>query len=102
MNRPIMRMLMAAILLLQAGPVQSEADKAEAALKKFGERNYKILQDGQESGSMTLRAGVEKEGDRKVAMIEVGLTAAIKDFTVSLKFTERSTLEGFRLTSAKM
>lgn len=97
-----MRLLLAAIFLLQAAPAQSEADKLEAALKRFGDRRYKILQDGQGSGSMTLRARIEKDGDGKAAVIEVGLTAMVKDFAVSLKFTEKASLDGCRLISAKM
>jgi hypothetical protein len=39
------------MLLILAAPAQSEAEKLEAALKRFGERNYKIFKDGKESGS---------------------------------------------------
>src|SRR5258705_2378784 len=84
-SRPIMRMLLAAILLLQAAPLQSEADKAEAALKRLDRKNTRLNSSHLGTSNTTFCLEKKKEGDRKVAMIEVGLTDAINDFTVTLK-----------------
>lgn len=65
-----MRLLLAAILLVQAAPAQSEADKVEAALKRIGERKYRLYSLGKESGSCTLKTTLEKDGDGKVAVFE--------------------------------
>ena len=45
-----MRLILAAVLLLQAAPIQSEADKLEAALKRFGNRTYAMIVSARRPG----------------------------------------------------
>lgn len=85
-----MRFIFAGLLLLQAAPAQSEADKTEAALKKFGDRTYNLT-GGLAPMTVTMKTRIEKVGDRKVAVFihgDVGGTAI-----------ETASLEGLLLLS---
>ena len=59
-----MRMILAALLLAQAAPAQSEADKLEAALKKFGNRTYGMFVSNAKAGQLTMKTRVETEAAR--------------------------------------
>ena len=96
-----MRTLIAAILLLQAAPPQSEKDKLEAALKKFGERTYRISDLGTEVGTVTLRSRIQKEGDRNVAVLEVEFKIKVEGQEVAMTFAETAELDGLRFVSAR-
>lgn len=91
---------MAAILLLQAAPAQSEADKLEAALKKFGDRTYRIREGGKPTGTLTLKTRIEKAGDRKVAVLEDKYAVKMDGVDTGMTYRETASLEGLRLVSA--
>ncbi len=93
-----MRVLPAVVILLLA---QSPEDKLEAALKKFGERSYKVLRDGKEAGTMTLKTRIEKEGEAKVVVMEDRVELKAGEDEMHMAFTERASLKGLRLISAK-
>jgi hypothetical protein len=95
-----MRFLLAAILLVQAAPAQSEADKLEAALKRMGECTYRMVQGGEVIGTMTLKTRFEKVGDRKVAIFEDHATVKFGDKDFGMSLTERASLDGLRLISS--
>jgi len=65
-----MRWLLLSTLLVQSAPAQSEADKLEAALKKFGDRNYRLKIAGKDWGTMTLKTRIEKECDQRRVLFE--------------------------------
>jgi hypothetical protein len=93
-----MRVLPAILILLLA---QSPEDKLEAALKKFGERNYKILKDSKENGIMTLKTRVEEEGETKVAVFEDRVEMKAGEAEISMSLIEKASLKGLRLISGK-
>ena len=93
-----MRVLPVILIVLLA---QSPEEKLEAALKKFGDRNYKVLQNGKESGTMILKTRVEKEGEARVAVMEDRIEIKAGDADMHMAFTERASLKGLRLISAK-
>lgn len=80
---------------------QGQEAKLEEALKKFGDRNYKVLQDGKESGSMTLKTRLEKEGETQVVVMEDRIEMKAGEAEVQVTLTERAFLKGLRLISAK-
>jgi len=96
-----MNALLAALLLLQAAPAQSEAEKAEAAIKKFGVRKYKMLTQGKEAGTMVLQARVETEGGAKVVVLHLKGDSTIEGKVDGGTIDEKTTLEGLRLLSVR-
>jgi hypothetical protein len=92
-----MRLFLAGILLVGAAPAQSEADKLEAALKKFGERTYSIKEAGQSTGTMTLKTRIEAGDDGKVAVFEDQIAAKTGDTETSVAISERASLNGLAL-----
>jgi len=93
-----MRVLPVILIVLLA---QSPEEKLEAALRKFGDRNYKVLQNGKESGTMTLKTRLEKDGEAKVVVMEDRVELRAGDADAHMSFTERASLKGLRLISAK-
>jgi len=96
-----MQMMFAVMLLIQAAPAQSEADKLEAALKKFGDRSYLILEKGEKIGAVTLRTRVEKEGGRSVAVFEDRITHTMNGREFTLTMTEEASTDRLRLLSSR-
>ncbi|HKS17394.1 MAG TPA: hypothetical protein VJU16_08790 [Planctomycetota bacterium] len=94
-----MRLLLAAVLLVQAATPQSEADKLEAALKKFGNRSYRIKDGGKEVGTLTVKTRIEKAGDRKVAVLEDEYAVKFDGVDTTMSYRETASLEGLRLVS---
>jgi len=94
-----MRLILLAALLLQAAPAQSDADKMEAALKKFGERTYSIMMEGKKIGTAVLRTRMEKEKGRTVAIFEDQIT--IGEGEMALKMKETASLDRLRLLGAE-
>src|SRR6266850_5474002 len=94
-----MRALLAAILLLQAAPAQSEADKLEAALKRFGDRSYLILANGEKLGTSTLKTRVEKVDGRSVAVLEDAFKIDAGGDTGFMRTLEKAMLDRLRLIS---
>lgn len=95
-----MRALLAAILLVPF-QAQSEADKLEAALKKFGDRSYLLLVNGKKVGTLTLKTRIEKEGGRSVAVFEDRFAMTLEGVEMVLAVTEKASTQGLRLISAK-
>ena len=93
--------LLAASLLLQSAPApaQSEADKLEAALKKFGDRKYRLFTMGKETGHLSMKTRIETEGDQKVAVFEDKGDVKIEDKVEGGTMTERLALVGPRILS---
>ncbi|HEU4339761.1 MAG TPA: hypothetical protein VFS19_06805 [Planctomycetota bacterium] len=96
-----MTALLAALILLQAAPAQTEADKFEAALKKFGERTYRITEKGKAVGAMTLKTRIEKDGDRKVAVLEDTVEFDVGHAAVEINVKETAALDGLNLIFAE-
>jgi len=94
-----LRMLLAALLLLQAGPAQSEADKLEAALKKFGDRTYSRIIDGEQAGFRNLKTSVITEMGRKIAVFEESEEESGKTLHTTV---EKAELNGLKLLSVKV
>ena len=90
-----MRVILAAALLLPA-PAQSEASKAEAALKKFGDREYRIFEKGVQVGLCTLKSRIEVDGRTRIAIFEDRIEKA-GDTPLTLAYTEKASLIGLRL-----
>jgi hypothetical protein len=95
-----MKHVLACLLLIQAAPAQSEADKLEAALKKFGNRTYRITERGKPIGTTTLNWKVEKQDDRRVAVFEDTATLQVGPVAVTIILTETADLEGLKLIRA--
>jgi hypothetical protein len=91
--------LLAASLLLQSAtaPAQSEADKLEAALKKFGDREYRITDRGRALGKMSLKTRFEKEKDRTVAVFEDTVIDEAGTGAIGVLLEETASLEGLKL-----
>lgn len=85
------------MLLLQAAPAQTEADKTEAALKKFGDRTYRVMEGSKATGTMTLKTRIERIGDQKVAIFEDRLERKVGDALEAVTITETSKLDGLGL-----
>lgn len=96
-----MRILLAAVLLVQAAPAQSETDKMEAALKKIGDRTYRILLQGKEAGTCSLKTRIEKEGERSVAVFEDRYSLALEEHKIAILWTQKASLDRLRLISAR-
>jgi len=96
-----MRWLLLSTLLVQSATAQSEADKLEAALKKFGERTYRMSEAGTEVGTVTLRSKVRKEGDRKVAVLEAEFKVKVEEMEAAMTFVECADLDGLKFLSAR-
>jgi hypothetical protein len=95
-----LRILLAILLLAQAAPPQSEADRFEAAIKKFGERTYRITEEGKPLGTMSLKSRIEKEGDKTVAVLEDTVWLDLGPAKIELKLTETASLDGLKLIHA--
>ncbi|HKS17395.1 MAG TPA: hypothetical protein VJU16_08795 [Planctomycetota bacterium] len=95
----MMRMLLAALLLLP--PAQSEADKLEAALKKFGNRTYGMYVSGKKAGLLKLKTKIETEGGRRLAIFEDSMTEPATGGTVTGIVTEKASLDGLRLSTLR-
>jgi hypothetical protein len=96
------RTLLAVALLLQAAPAQSEAEKSEAALKKFGDRTYIMaLSSGDKMGRVTMKTRIEKEGGRRVAVFEETMIEPFQGGKVTGTMIEKAALDGLRLLSIK-
>src|SRR5687767_11598527 len=95
-----MKIILSALFHLQAAPAQSEADKLEAALKKFGDRTYRIVEEGKETGTMTLKTSIERDGDKMAAVFEDRADMKIGDFQLTMTLNEKASLDGLRLISA--
>ena len=96
-----MKFLLTAILLVQAAPAQSPADKLEAALKKFGDRNYRILLDGKDAGICSLKTRIEKEGGKSVAVFEDQFAMALEEQKLVMTWTQKASTDRLQLISAK-
>lgn len=94
-----MRMLLAAILLVQSAPAQSDAEKMEAALKKFGTRTYSTFISGKKTGTRMLKTTIVTEKDRKIAVLEgTDVEGGKQTGTV----VEKADLKGLRLLFVKV
>jgi hypothetical protein len=93
-----MKWLLLASLLVQAAPAQSEADKLEAALKKFGDRTYTRFIDGIEAGYRTLKTSLVTEKGRTVSMLEVSEIESGKTLSTTV---EEAELNGLKLKTAR-
>ena len=95
--------LLAASLLLQSAsaPAQSEADKLEAALKKFGDRSYLILANGEKVGTVTLKTRIEKGENGNLAVFEDRITQVMAGREATLTMTEKASTARLRLHSSK-
>ena len=92
-----MRLVFLAILALQAAPAQSESDKLEAALKKFGDRKYRVTEGGKPTGTMTLKTKLEKDGDGKIAVFEDTVIVDTGTGAVEVLLEEMASLDGLKL-----
>lgn len=92
-----MRMVLAAVLLVQAATAQSETDKVEAALKKFGTRTYRILEKGKPVGTFSLKTTLVEEDGLKLAVFEDRLETKVGESTRTVDFSEKATLKGLAL-----
>lgn len=91
-----MRFLVAALLFLPA----QEADKLEAALKKFGARTYVMsLTTGEKIGTRTLKTSVVTEKGRKIAVFEESTEENGRPGGTTL---EKADLDGLKLLSIKI
>lgn len=91
-----MRLILAAALLLPVAPAQSESRKMEEALRKFGDREYRIFEKGVQVGLCNLKTRIEGEGRTRLAIFEDRIEKA-GDTPLALTYTEKATLIGFRL-----
>lgn len=96
-----MRLALATLLLLQA-PVQSEADKVEAAIKKMTDREYRMIVRKEEIGTLTLKSRVDTEGDRKIAVFESVMKVPREGRIEESTTVEKADLEGLRFLSMKV
>ena len=96
-----MRLLLAALLLLQAPPPQTEAEKLEAFLKKFGDRKYGMYVSGRKAGKLTLKSKIETEDGKSLVVFEDIRTETSAGGTVKTTFTEKATPNGLRLFSSR-
>jgi len=96
-----MRALLAAALLLQAAPAQSEADKLEAALKKFGNRTYGMFVSGKKAGQLTMKTRIETEDGRRIAVFEDSMVEPATGGQVTGTVIEKASLDGLRLVSLR-
>ncbi|HZN62439.1 MAG TPA: hypothetical protein VFC90_08555 [Planctomycetota bacterium] len=91
-----MRALLAAILAILSAPAQSEADKVEAALRRFGDREYRVFEKGNPVGRCTLKTRFEGEGGARLAIFEDRIEKA-GDTPQAVTYTEKAALKGLRL-----
>jgi hypothetical protein len=96
----MMRWILLVSLLVQSAPPQSEADKIEAALKKFGERKYRILEKGKETGTLTLKTRVETRDKEKRVILEDRMEMKNGKLDADLELTEESSLDKLLLIRA--
>ena len=80
---------------------QAQEGKYEAALKKFGDRSFLLLVNGEKAGTLTLKTRIEREGGRSVAVFEDRFVMAIKGEESILTVTEKASTDRLRLISAK-
>lgn len=90
-----------AALLLVPFQAQSEADKLEAALKKFGNRTYIMSISGEQGGRLAMKTRIEKEGGRRVAVFEETMIEPFIGGKVTGTMVEKAALDGLRLISLK-
>ena len=97
-----MRLILAALLLLQAAPAQTEADKVEAAIKKMTDREYRMIVSGREIGTMTLKNRVETEGGRRIAVFESVLKMTRAGEPQEELMIEKANLDGLQFLSRRL
>ena len=97
----VMLAILASVLLIQAAPAQSEADRMESALKKFGNRTYGMYVSGKKAGLLKMKTRIESEGGRRLAIFEDSMTEPATGGTVTGTVTEKASLDGLRLSSLR-
>jgi hypothetical protein len=90
-----MRALLAAVLVLV--PAQSERETLVAALKKFGEQTFRIMEGGKKVGTYTLKTRIDLEDGQRLAVFEDRIDKHSDSSTVTLDLIEKATLDGLRL-----
>jgi len=94
-----MMFLLAALFCLAQ---ESDADRNEAALKKFGEsRTYRFSSNVQK-GTMTMKTRVETVKDKKVAVFEDVFDGTLFKKETRESRTETASLDRFRMMSGKI
>ncbi|HKS17397.1 MAG TPA: hypothetical protein VJU16_08805 [Planctomycetota bacterium] len=88
-----MKWILGCLLLL---PAPQEAAKVEAAIKKFGERTYRILEKGNAVGKCTLKSRIGEMEGITVAIFEDKIERT-GDTPQVLDYTEKAALKGLRL-----
>lgn len=89
-----MRALLAAVLALL--PAQSERELV-AALKKFGDQTFRIMEGGKKVGTYTLKTRIENEDGRRLAVFEDRIDKHSDSSTLTLDLTEKAALNGLLL-----
>jgi hypothetical protein len=93
-----MRLLIALLLLV---PPQSEADKLEESLKKFGNRTYGMFVSGRKAGKLTMKSKIETDGGKRIVVFEDVRSETSGGGTVKQTVTEKADIEGLRLLSSR-
>ncbi|HEU4339762.1 MAG TPA: hypothetical protein VFS19_06810 [Planctomycetota bacterium] len=96
-----MATLIASLLLLQAPPAQTETEKLEAQLKKFGNRTYAMYVSGRKAGKLTMKSKLETEDGRRIVVFEDIRLETSAGGTVKVTVTEKASVEGVRLISSR-
>jgi hypothetical protein len=96
-----MRVIVASVLLLQAASAQSEADKLEAALKKFGDRTYGMYVSGKKAGLLKMKTSFETENGRRIAVFEDSMIEPATGGKVTGTVTEKASLDRLRVSSLR-
>jgi hypothetical protein len=91
--------VLAAVLLIQAAPAPSDADKTEAALKRFGDRTYRILLNGKRGGTLALKTRIERDKGQPTAVFDDDFDFVLEGTRSRLVTSERASLDRLRLLS---
>ena len=95
----IIRTVCLAILLMPVATFQAERD-FQAAIKKFGDRTYRVFEKGKPVGMATLKSRiVEGEGGVALAVFEDRIDKT-GDSPLTVEYVEWATLNGLRLRLA--
>jgi hypothetical protein len=73
----------------------------EAALKKVGDRSYKISMEGESVGTLTMKTRIEKKGNGKVVVFEDQMEMARGGEKMQMTMKETAALSHLRILSAQ-
>jgi hypothetical protein len=91
-----MELAILACLLVQV----PESARIEAALRKAGERRYRMMENGMEVGSLKLTTSIQTVDGRKAAVFDDVFEVTLGGRKVEMVMKETARLEGLTLVSA--